>query len=111
MPDYPIISGNLKTELAAELGLETEMAKLALVIALENIQLLDRKHKDYGPGNIGKFGLQGCLIRGSDKLERILNLTKTDTVSSPQCESTEDNLRDWSNYGVIGLLCYQGKWK
>lgn len=98
-------------KLADSLGITTDMGKLALTEAITNCQLLDRKHKDYGPGNIGKFGLHGCLIRGSDKLERILNLTIGGKLDAPQCESVEDNLRDWSNYGLIGLLCFKKLWK
>ena len=30
----------------------TEMGRAALVVAIENIVILDRKHRDYGPNNI-----------------------------------------------------------
>jgi hypothetical protein len=106
-----LITGAILDQLSKDLGITTDMGQLALRVALENAQLLDRKHKDYGPGNISKFGLKGCLVRGSDKLERILNLTTQPGDTGPEFESLEDNLRDWSNYGVIGLLCLKGEWK
>ena len=30
---------------------------------LSDIQLFDKKHSDYGPHNIDKFGLRGVLVR------------------------------------------------
>lgn len=96
-------------KLADQFGIKTDMGRLALREAIANTQLLDKKHHDYGPGNISKFGLKGCLVRGSDKLERVLNLTENG--GEENFESIEDNLRDWSNYGVIALICKKGLWK
>lgn len=94
---------------AASLGITTDMGKLALEEALKNCQMLDKKQQDYGPNNIAKFGLQGCVVRASDKIERLIHLGKTG--GTPKFESVEDSLRDMSNYGVIGLLCARGVWK
>lgn len=43
---------------------------------LLNIRLFDAKQRGYGSGNISKFGEQGVLVRSSDKMERLINLSK-----------------------------------
>tara|TARA_R100000008_G_scaffold86679_1_gene80853 strand:- start:16450 stop:16821 length:372 start_codon:yes stop_codon:yes gene_type:complete len=73
------------------------------------VATFDAKQKDYGSGNIAKFGLDGVLIRMSDKIERLIHLRnqKTDPVN----ESVEDSYLDLSIYGIIALMCLDGVWK
>lgn len=68
-PDY-------HTNLAAELGIKTLIGQKALKLALENVQLLDRKQQDYGSQNIARHGEFGVLVRCDDKTARIANLLK-----------------------------------
>ena len=64
--------------------------------------LLASKQHDYGHGNITAFGLQGVLVRLSDKVERLINLkSRTGTAKN---ESLVDTLRDIVGYCVIALM-------
>ncbi len=62
--------------LAKELNITTEMGKQALVVALENVKLWDKKQQDYGSRNISDFGLSGIKVRLNDKLQRLIHLLK-----------------------------------
>jgi hypothetical protein len=73
------------------------------------VQLFDKKQHDYGSNNIAKFGDYGCMVRMSDKIERVANLYKKGRKSRVK-ESIEDNLRDIANYAIIALLWRDGKW-
>jgi len=96
-------------DLAAKLGLQTDMGKAALKVALENIKLLDRKQQDYGSGNIATFGEKGVLVRCVDKTERLKQLVwKSKTAKN---ETIYDSWQDLANYAVIAQLCSQGLWK
>lgn len=90
------------------LGLRTQVAKDALRIAFENIQLMDGKQLDYGSQNISAFGEYGVVVRMSDKMERLKNLIKKDSVNN---ESIEDTYKDLANYAVISLLIRRNLWK
>lgn len=64
--------------------------------------LMVSKQRDYGYGNITKFGELGCLVRASDKVERLSNLFKRGV--SPSNESVSDSWRDLANYSIIVLM-------
>lgn len=69
--------------------------------------LLIRKQLDYGPNAIARFGLEGIVIRLSDKIERLINLQKL--KSDPEVdESVEDTLQDIAGYAIHGLLIMSG---
>lgn len=103
-----LIGSNPYDAIEAELGLETEAGKQALRVALECVKLLDRKHADYGPGNIAAFGEFGLTVRLSDKIERLKNLVRMET---PKNESLEDTYMDIANYGIIALMVRRNLWK
>jgi len=67
------------------------------------------KMRDYGPGNIGKAGYPGVVIRLMDKVSRLNNLLTSDGPSVVD-ESVQDTLLDISNYAIIGQLLLLGKW-
>lgn len=68
---------------------------------------LIRKQIDYGPNAISRFGLEGILIRMSDKLERLIHLQQL--KSDPEVdESIEDTLRDIAGYAILGLMVQSG---
>lgn len=92
-----------------DLGLKTSAGREALKITLENIVLLDGKQQDYGSKNISEFGAYGCVVRMSDKFERLKNLYKNRKKRVVN-ESIRDSFRDFSNYGIIALMCETGKW-
>jgi len=77
-------------------------------IMLDDIQLFDRKQRDYGSLNISKFGQIGVLVRVSDKVERLTNLIQSDRV--PNNESVEDSWQDLSIYGAIARVVNKGSW-
>jgi len=91
-------------------GIKTQAGRIALILALENIAMLDRKQLDYGPGNIASFGELGVLVRTNDKVERLKNLWRKNRMADPQNESVADSWRDLSNYGLIGEMCHRGIW-
>lgn len=66
----------------------------------EIAKLLDDKRHDYGTDNIRKFGTLGCLIRASDKIERLINLQNKE----PNFESLEDTWKDIAGYAILGLI-------
>jgi hypothetical protein len=67
-----------------------------------------RKQRDYGRGNIAKFGAPGVLVRLSDKVERIANLVRRG--GEPANEGLDDSWLDAATYGVIGMMCRAGDW-
>jgi hypothetical protein len=64
--------------------------------------LLASKQHDYGHGNITAFGMKGVLVRLSDKVERLINLT----TKNARNESILDTLRDIVGYCVIALMLH-----
>ena len=92
-----------------KIQLDTVAGKRALFIAAECVRLLDSKQKDYGPGNISRFGVKGLSVRLYDKVERLANLLM-DKEESPKHESLEDTFKDIANYGLIGLMLLRDKW-
>lgn len=84
--------------------------EVALVEAFnEMIQLLLKKRKAYGPGNLVRFGGMGIVIRASDKIDRLANLLKAGETVSADGDSIEDAFMDLCGYGVLGLLHERGK--
>jgi len=92
-----------------KIQLDTVAGKRALFLAAECVSLLDAKQKDYGPGNISRFGVKGLSVRLYDKVERLANLL-VDREESPKNESLEDTFKDIANYGLIGLMLLRDQW-
>ena len=84
----------------------------AHAIAYELLEILYKKHDDYGPMNIaGAPGgaMNGLRVRMYDKLARLTHLA--DKSDTPNYESIEDTLIDLANYAIIGLLVQRGQWE
>lgn len=92
-----------------EKGIVTAMGREALLLALENVALLDRKQRDYSSSNISEFGEYGVMVRQFDKISRLKNLLRN--VAEPNNESIEDTWLDIANYGLIGQLLRRGIWR
>ena len=92
-----------------KIQLDTIAGKRALYVAAECVRLLDEKQKDYGPGNISRFGVKGLSVRLYDKVERLANLLVVRN-ESPKNESLEDTFKDIANYGLIGLMLLRDEW-
>lgn len=95
--------------MATALELKTEAAKVFLRIAMENTLLMDKKQLDYGPHNIRKGGIFGCLLRASDKFERLFHLFNNRRGRATN-ESIRDSLRDISNYMNIAIMLDNKEW-
>ena len=81
-------------------------------ISFELLDILYKKHEDYGPMNIaGAPGgaMNGLSVRMYDKLARLSHLA--DKSDTPNYESIEDTLIDLANYAIIGLLVQRGQWE
>ncbi len=99
---------NLDT-IALALEFKTSLAKEYLNLAIANTILFDRKQFDYGPHNITKFGTTGCVIRASDKFERIANLFKANRKKAAN-EALLDSYRDIHIYMNIVQMIECGLW-
>jgi len=79
--------------------------------ALEAVEVLISKHKDYGPTNISDApggALNGLRVRLHDKVARLNNLI--DKGVDPQHESLFDTFLDIANYGLIGMMILENDW-
>lgn len=79
------------------------------ILAYRRNELMVRKNRDYGKHNVSKFGLFGILVRASDKLERLITLTKAGREGQNE-ESMADTLADLANYGTIGQMLRHDYW-
>lgn len=95
--------------LANQLHIKTPAARIFLQHALENVLLMDAKQQDYGSANIRKGGTFGCLLRSSDKFERLFNLFNNRRKRAVN-ESILDSFRDISNYMIIAIMLEKGQW-
>lgn len=91
------------------LGIKTQAARNFVIIALANAQLMDRKQQDYGSRNITKGGVFGCILRASDKFERLFNLYNKRRAKAVN-EPIIDSFRDVGNYMIIALMLENGRW-
>lgn len=77
----------------------------------EAIQVLLKKHNDYGPKNISQSPggpMNGLRVRLWDKIARLNNLI--DSGVEPENESLYDTFLDICNYGLIGMLIIDDMW-
>ena|SRR6266487_2190210 len=95
-------------QLAESLGITTRAGVEALNVALENIKLLDRKQRDYGPHNISAFGLFGCVVRLNDKVERFKHLSSYSTEQKKAMRKMIETMtlfdRDWHKLNMLQCL-------
>jgi hypothetical protein len=79
--------------------------------ALDAVEVLISKHKDYGPSNIADAPggpLNGLRVRLHDKIARLNHLI--DSGVAPQHESLFDTFLDIANYGLIGMMVLEDAW-
>lgn len=77
----------------------------------EAVNLLLRKHMDYGPKNIADSPggpTMGLAVRLHDKVARLAHLLEKGV--DPQNESLYDTFMDICNYGLIGMLVLSDMW-
>lgn len=86
-------------------------SRYAADITDELLDILYKKHQDYGPLNIAHApggALNGLRVRMHDKLARLNHLV--DNGDTPNYETIEDTLVDLANYAIIGLMVQRGQW-
>lgn len=69
-------------------------------------QIYLKKNKDYGSSfdrQYDKYGMTSVLIRLSDKLNRLEQITKAGTIEVKD-ESVDDTLLDLANYAILALI-------
>jgi hypothetical protein len=78
-------------------------------ICKELDELIQKKNKMYGDGNVDKMGKPGVITRIEEKIERLKHLLKTNY--NPEEEPIEDTWKDIAGFAIIGLMLERGKWK
>ena len=73
-------------------------------IQSEGLALFKKKNADYG-NRFADFWLVGILTRLQDKINRSINITKTN-ITVVQDESLRDTLLDLQNYCTLALLLF-----
>lgn len=103
----------LEHEIKETLGVKTQMGEEIIRVALECIELFDRKQQDYGSENILISGELGVACRLQDKSSRIRHLLvkRLKGDGAINYESLEDAHVDVANIGMIGILLSRGLWK
>lgn len=79
--------------------------------AKANVEILIKKHEDYGPKNISQSPggpLNGLRVRMHDKMARINHLIDND--KDPENEALIDSFLDLANYAIIAQLVITNKW-
>ena len=70
-------------------------------------ELYIKKNRDYGSSvtdTYEKFGLTSFLVRLSDKLNRLTNLTINNQDNLVKDEKIQDTLMDLANYSILALI-------
>ena len=96
------LNGQLRQEISRSGEDATSFNGACMQEAIEIANLVCQKQADYGTENITMFGLEGIMIRLSDKINRLTNLIKND--KHPENESLQDTLTDIAGYAIIGLM-------
>jgi len=78
-------------------------------IQKEACELFIRKNRDYGD-SFANFGTIGVIVRMSDKIARLVNLTDKG-VSYVNTESMRDTLLDLHNYAAMAIMTMDDKKK
>lgn len=104
----------LVNQIWSSLGCTEQQTKKIIAQFIDDIELFDKKQRDYGTNNISKFGTFGILVRASDKLERLANLyakaKKTEIEKIEANEPIEDSWADLSVYSAIARVVDKGDW-
>ena len=72
--------------------------------------IYEAKNADYGNSfdkTCDEFGIVAALVRMNDKLNRLIQLSKTD--AKVKDESVEDTLKDLANYAILTLIWFKNK--
>jgi len=73
-----------------------------IAVQKEALELFKKKNADYGDA-FATYGTVGVMVRISDKLQRFVNINKTN-VSLVNDESLRDTLLDLHNYAAMAIM-------
>ena len=82
-------------------------------ITAEMLETHKKKSAAYGANAIGSTGFYGIVVRMSDKVQRLLNLSALEDKYKNEAtweESVEDTLLDLASYAIIGVIWLRNKW-
>lgn len=65
--------------------------------------LFEAKNKDYGD-SFREEGVLGVMIRMKDKLNRFINLARTNGEAAVPTESLRETLLDFHNYSALAII-------
>lgn len=80
---------------------DVDMFRLFLA---EELDLYERKRKDYGEYPIKETGIAGLMVRILDKTHRVLHLSENGMAITVTDEQLKDSLMDIANYANMSLL-------
>lgn len=92
--------------------LESSLSWQSAGVVSEALDLLVKKHNDYGPRSISASpggALNGLLVRLHDKIERAANINGK-PVDKINNETLRDTFLDILNYATIAVLVLDKKW-
>ena len=75
---------------------------------VDYVEMFDKKHHDYGPGNIGALGDKGLFVRAWDKVNRLKSLLWDGKEA--QAEPLVDAWWDLLGYSAIAIVLLRGQW-
>lgn len=67
------------------------------------LEIYKKKNNDYGSKNLDTFGRIGIMIRIQDKINRFINVSKTQ-INMVEDEKLDDTIEDLINYCYLFLL-------
>lgn len=74
-----------------------------LQIQREQLKIFIQKNRDYGD-SYKDYGVVGILVRITDKINRLKQVSKTGIELGVPSETLKDTLLDLSIYSVLGLM-------
>lgn len=67
------------------------------------LEIYKKKNNDYGSKNLDTFGRIGIMIRIQDKINRFINVSKTQ-INMVEDEKLDDTIEDLINYCYLFLI-------
>lgn len=99
-----------ETPVADGMSGDMELEQRMLQAMSEAFHLWKTRHRKYGRLNILMSGEVGCVVRGGDKLARLMEALVYNRGLDAKDETVADSFIDLANYALMGLLCYRGQW-
>lgn len=81
--------------------MENNRVKQMIEVQKQGLELFIKKNKDYGDA-FAQYGVIGVLMRIQDKLQRAVNISKTNICLVD--ETIQDTLIDLHNYAAMALM-------